>query len=319
MHKKLLLALISVSVGTLLVGCTTQSKEEKTKQKSEEKLELSFGAMPAVDSLPVYIAEKEGYFKEQGLNLDLQRFKSPKDRDAALSSGHLDGANSDLIAVSTYRAGKLPIQITSQSSGNFSILTNDPAVKTLKDLKGKKVGYAKNQAPYYFLDQAVQTEGLSVEDLGFEEVPQIPVRMELLQNKKIAATVVPEPFRTIGIANGMTELADSQKLDIQTTVFAFSEKSLKENKAAIQAFYRAYNQGIDYLEKHDMTEFYDVLEKNIGFSKQVQDKVSLPNYEHAKQVDEKQLRSAFEWSAAQGIYTEKWQVSDVLNPLLAEK
>lgn len=319
MHKKLLLALISVSVGTLLVGCTTQPKEEKTKQKSEEKLELSFGAMPAVDSLPVYIAEKEGYFKEQGLNLDLQRFKSPKDRDAALSSGHLDGANSDLIAVSTYRAGKLPIQITSQSSGNFSILTNDPAVKTLKDLKGKKVGYAKNQAPYYFLDQAVQTEGLSVEDLGFEEVPQIPVRMELLQNKKIAATVVPEPFRTIGIANGMTELADSQKLDIQTTVFAFSEKSLKENKAAIQAFYRAYNQGVDYLEKHDMTEFYDVLEKNIGFSKQVQDKVSLPNYEHAKQVDEKQLKSAFEWSAAQGIYTEKWQVSDVLNPLLTEK
>lgn len=319
-YKQLVSGLIIAGLGFALAGCTAKPKEKEpaAKQENQENLSLSFGAMPAVDSLPVYIAEKEGYFKEEGLTLDLQRFKSPKDRDAAFSSGHLEGANSDLIAVSAYQMGDLEAKIVSQSSGTFSILTGDESVKSLKELKDKKVGYAKNQAPFYFLDQAVKTEGLSVNDLGFEEVPQIPVRVELVKNKKIAATVVPEPFRTIGLASGLTELANSNDLDIQTTVFAFTAQALKENKKAIQAFYRAYDKGVDYLNTHELDDYYDVLEKNIGFSQEIKDQVELPKYVHAKQVDESQLKAAFDWSTEQGILTKKWQTNDVLSSLLSE-
>ena len=125
--RTLILGLAAVATLGLITGCGTKEKAAKTdaKETAKNELTLSFGAMPAVDSLPVYIAEKEGFFEEEGLKLDLQSFKSPKDRDAALSSGNLDGANTDLVAVSAYLQGYMKLQVVSQSIGTFSILTSN--------------------------------------------------------------------------------------------------------------------------------------------------------------------------------------------------
>lgn len=318
-RKAFWLTMIS-AIGLLIMsGCGTESQSTKKAEKSkEDKLVLNFGVMPAVDSLPVYIAEKEGYFKEEGLELGLESFKSPKDRDAALTSGNLDGANTDLIAVSAYHQGDLDIKIVSQSIGTFSVLTSNPEVKQLADLKGKTVGYMKNQAPTYFLDEALKKENLSINDINYEEVPQIPVRVELTIAQKLDATVVPEPFRTIGLANGLTELANSNEMDIQTTVLGFSNEALTENKEAVEAFYKAYNKGVDYINSHEMADYYDVLKDQIGFSDEIKDRVTLPKYVHAKQIDTKQVENALEWSKEQGIDTKGLTTKEVLSPFLAD-
>ncbi|RHH70168.1 MULTISPECIES: ABC transporter substrate-binding protein [Vagococcus] len=322
MKKKLrLFGLVSVVTLGLLASCGTKegTQEKKTIDTSQkETLSLSFGAMPAVDSLPVYIAEKEGYFKEEGLDLELNSFKSPKDRDAALISGNLDGANTDLIALSTYRQGDMDVKIVSQSIGTFSILTGNNDITSLTDLKGKTAGYAKNQAPYYFLDEALKSNGLEVSEVGFEEVPQIPIRVELTLNHKIDATVVPEPFRTIGMAQGLRELTNSQELDIQSTVFGFTNDSLTNNKEAIEAFYRAYNKAVDYVNEHDIDTYYDVLKEKIGFTDEIKKDVTLPKYVHAEQIDGKQVDHAFNWSKEEGIFTKEYNQKDVMSDLLVK-
>ena len=318
--RTLILGLAAVATLGLITGCGTKEKAAKTdaKETAKNELTLSFGAMPAVDSLPVYIAEKEGFFEEEGLKLDLQSFKSPKDRDAALSSGNLDGANTDLVAVSAYLQGDMKFQVVSQSIGTFSILTSNEEVKTLADLKDKKVGIAKNQAPYYFLDEALKTADLSVADIAYEEVPQIPVRVELTANQKIDATVVPEPFRTIGLANGLTELGNSNELGIDATVFGFTTESLTDNKEAVEAFYRGYNKGVDYINDHKLDDYYDVMKEKIGFTDEIKGRVSLPKYTHAKQVKSDQLTSVLNWSKEQGIYSKDLKEEEILNPLLSK-
>lgn len=320
MKKTIVTSIVAIFSLLLLTSCGTEEakKNNATKNKESEKLTLSFGAMPAVDSLPVYIAEKEGFFESEGLDLDLQSFKSPKDRDAALSSGNLDGANTDLIAVSTYLQGDLDFQIVSQSIGTFSVLTNNDEVSSLADLKGKKVGYAKNQAPYYFLDAALKEEGISIADVGYEEVPQIPVRIELVKNQKIDATVVPEPFRTIGLANGLTELGNSNELGIDATVFGFTSESLNQNKEAIEAFYRGYNKGVDYINDNDLDDYYDVMKEKIGYTDEIKGRVSLPSFTHAEQIKSEQLTNALDWSTEQGIYTKELKEADILNSLLTK-
>lgn len=318
--KLVALTVATVLTSLTLVGCGTKEKvTEETSQKDQAKsLTLSFGAMPAVDSLPVYIAEKEGYFKEEGLDLDLQSFKSPKDRDAALSSGHLDGANTDLIALSAYRQGDLDMKIVSQSIGTFSVITGEESVEKLADLEGKKVGYIQKQAPEYFLAKALEKEKLSLSSIQPEMVPQIPVRVELTKNKKIAATIVPEPFTTIGEVEGLKELANSQELDIQTTIFGFKADVLNDKPEAVKAFYNAYNKGVDYINNHPLNDYYPVLVEKIGFTDAIKDKVKLPNYTQAKQIDPNQVKEAFDWSKEQGIYTKDWTDKDVMSDLLAK-
>ncbi|MGX7025971.1 ABC transporter substrate-binding protein [Vagococcus hydrophili] len=320
MKKSTVLLGLLAAMSVVLVSCGTEKPaKESTKDKKEEKnLSLSVGTMPAVDSLPVYIADKKGFFKEEGLDLDLQSFKSPKDRDAALSSGNLDGANTDLIALSTYLQGGLDVKVVSQSTGNFSILTGNDEIKSLADLEGKKVGHLKNQAPYYFLNEALKKENIDPSKVGYEEVPQIPVRIELVKNQKLDATVVPEPFRTIGLANGLRELGNSNEMGIHATIFGFTAESLKDNKEAVEAFYRGYNKGVDYINEHKLDDYYDVLKEKIGFTDEIKDQVKLPEYTHAKQIEEEQLTNAFNWSKEQGIYKKEFKSSDILSPLLKD-
>lgn len=321
MKKKGILITLMTAFTLMLVSCGTEKPVKKETKSSEEgkSLALSVGTMPAVDSLPVYIADKEGFFNEEGLTLDLQSFKSPKDRDAALISGNLDGANTDLIALSTYRQGGMDVKVVSQSIGTFSILTGNDEIKTLADLEGKKVGHLKNQAPYYFLNEALTKEKIDPSKVGYEEVPQIPVRIELVKNKKLDATVVPEPFRTIGLANGLRELGNSNEMAIHATIFGFTDKSLKDNKEAVEAFYRGYNKGVDYINEHKLDDYYDVLKEKIGFTDEIKTKVELPKYTHAKQIEESQLNNAFTWSKEQDIYKKEWTTEEVLSPLLSEK
>lgn len=318
--RTFILGLVTAASVAILASCGTEKAPEKeaAKETDKKELSLSFGVMPAVDSLPVYIAEKEGFFEEEGLTLDLQSFKSPKDRDAALSSGNLDGANTDLIAVSTYLQGGMNFQIVSQSIGTFSVLTGNKDITSLKELTDKKVGIAKNQAPYYFLDEALQTEGLTVADIAYEEVPQIPVRVELAANQKIDATVVPEPFRTIGLAKGMTELGNSNELNIDATVFGFTTESLTENKESVEAFYRGYNKGVDYINEHELDDYYDVMKEKIGFTDEIKGRVTLPTYTHAEQIKSEQLAKALEWSKEQGIYSKELEEKVILNSLLSK-
>ena len=62
--KTFMLGLAAVASVALLASCGTEKApaKETKKEDSKKELSLSFGVMPAVDSLPVYIAEKEGFF-----------------------------------------------------------------------------------------------------------------------------------------------------------------------------------------------------------------------------------------------------------------
>ena len=91
--RKILACLFCLTL-LLVGGCGSPVQE-----KSEPLPKLTIGLMPDTDSIPFIIAAERGYFAEEGVEVELQPFKSAMDRDAALQSGNLDGAVSDLLAV----------------------------------------------------------------------------------------------------------------------------------------------------------------------------------------------------------------------------
>lgn len=66
--------------------------------------------MPDIDSIPFIIAQEKGYFKEEGVDVELQYFKSAMDRDSALQSGNLDGGVSDMLAAGFAKAGGFDVK-----------------------------------------------------------------------------------------------------------------------------------------------------------------------------------------------------------------
>jgi NitT/TauT family transport system substrate-binding protein len=278
-----------------LAGCTSNKKED-TASKAGQSQNITIGLMPDVDSIPFIIAQEKGYFREEGVTVTLKSFKSAMDRDSALQSGNLDGAISDMLAEAFAKAGGFDTVITSLTTGSYKLVVNkDETVMSIKELKGKDVAISKNTIIEYVTDKVMVEGGLTTTDINKVVIPQIPTRLEMLQNGKIAAATLPEPMATIAVKNGARILNSSDKLGINPGVMIFTSKSVQEKEKEIQGMYRAYNKAIDYLAKEPMENYIDLLIEKGGFPGAVKGTLILPQYKKPVAPEPKDVEDVMAW------------------------
>ncbi|WP_225048316.1 ABC transporter substrate-binding protein [Lacticaseibacillus kribbianus] len=307
--KKSLLGLGTLLVATLLVACApkesslkeSSSSAPKTAKKATAKtVDLTIGTMSAPESIPLYVAAEKGYFKDQNLNVTLQNFKSPKERDAAVSAGQLDGTVTDVVTLAAYENGKLDWRIATGLNGSFGILTNQPDIKTVADLRGKTVATMPHQTPTFYLDQELAKVGMSEKDVKLSEVAQIPARIQLCLDRKIDAMIVPDPFMAIAKSKGARVIAQSDPIDYQTTILAIAP-SLAKNAGVAKRVLAAYNQAVKTLNDGTAADFQDILTKDIGYPAPLAKNVKLVHYTDAHAVQTSVLKDAFAYAKAEGV------------------
>lgn len=208
------LVVLTAAVSVVAAGCGSANQAGNAKDTNTgaatavpaEAVTISLGLLPSIDAIPFIIAHEQGFDQKHHVNLDIQTFKSAKDRDVAFQAGKVDGLSADLVAISIYNEAGLDVKITSTTTGEFDLLTGNDEVKEVKDLKGKTVILSKNTSTQYTVAMMLKQAGLTEADITVTEVPQIPTRLELLKNHKADAAVLPEPFVTMGRTAGLRVL-----------------------------------------------------------------------------------------------------------------
>ena len=302
---------------TLAAGCGSTNKANS--QGESELPMLTIGMMPATDVIPFIIAHDQGFDKKHGVNLDMQTFKSAKDRDAAFQAGQLDGVGADLIAIAIYNQGDMDVRITSTTFGGFSLLTGTPGVKSVADLKGKSVIYSKNTSTEYAVSLMLKEVGLTEKDITLTEVPQIPTRLELLKNNKADAAILPEPFVTMGKADGLTELNSTLAMSLSPFVVGFPEKTIVANQEPIRAAYAAYDEAVAYMQSHDQADYIDLIIKAVGYPDTMKDQVTLPEYPASHQVPVSEVEMAFNWAREKGLLEKNLTAEEVISDVAFAK
>lgn len=114
-----------------------------------------------------YVAQEKGFFKKHGADVQLVWFPNYTDSIQALSSGRLD-ANSQALSDSLAPFAKnLPLKVVlvnDNSAGNDAILAR-PAIKSIKDLKGKAVALEQYTLSHFLLLQALAKNGMNASDV----------------------------------------------------------------------------------------------------------------------------------------------------------
>ncbi|WP_310551368.1 ABC transporter substrate-binding protein [Paenibacillus glufosinatiresistens] len=274
---------------------------------------LTLGMLPSIDAIPFVIAHEQGFDAEHGVNLDIQSFKSAKDRDAASQAGKLEGWSADLVAISLYNQAGLDVKIASTTTGSFSLLTGNDAIQSVKDLKGKTVILSKNTSTEYTVATMLAQAGLTEKDITVTEVPQIPTRLELLKNGKADAAILPEPYVTIGQAAGLRVLSSTGEAGINPFVLALPGKTIRDKADAVHGMYAAYNEAVDYMKSHDQSEYIDVVVREVGYPEEMKSEIKVPSYEHAVQADVKQIEQAFAWAREKGLLSKETKPEEVIS------
>lgn len=294
-----------------LAGCGSNNEAKDNSKKDMQ--ELTVGLMPDIDSVPLIIAQEKGYFAEEGLKVNLQQFKSAMDRDSALQSGNLDGAISDMLAVAFAKSGGFDVKVTSYTDGNYRLVASkDANVEKLQDLAGKDVAVSKNTIIEYITDQITVSQNMSEDSINKVVIPQIPTRLEMLQNGKLAAATLPEPMGSIAIGNGCKLITDSEALGINPGVMMFTAKSVNDKKSELQAFYRAYNKAVKYLNETDPKEYMDLVISKSGFPESAKDILKLPKYREAGLNAEKDIMECLNWMKKKELIKQTYSYDEIV-------
>jgi len=312
--KKILAGMLIVMLALAASGCQTESTDKKAALQ-----EITIGLMPDVDSMPFIIAQEKGYFKEEGINVTIQQFKSAMDRDSALQSGNLDGAISDLLAVAFAKAGGFDVKVTSFTDGSYKLIAGaNETANNVADLQGKDVAVSKNTIIEYVTDQILMANQMTDSNINKVVIPQIPTRLEMLQNGKLAAATLPEPMASIAIQNGCKLLSSSDQLAINPGVILFTNKAIEGKKPEIQAMYRAYNKAVAYLNTQARENYIDLLIEKGGFPPAAKDALLIPTYREAALPAEKDVVDCIQWLNHKELIKQSYTYQDIVTNILGQ-
>ncbi len=118
------------------------------------------------------IANQKGWFKEAGVDVDLLWFEYGPSMDAFTASkcDAVMVTNGDSLVTGAGGAKNIAVLITDYSNGN-DMIVGAPGIKSLKDLKGKKVGVEIGLVEHLLLLNGLKKAGMTESDVTLVPTP----------------------------------------------------------------------------------------------------------------------------------------------------
>jgi NitT/TauT family transport system substrate-binding protein len=270
---------------------------------------LRVGVLTDADSLPLLVARDDGFFKKAGANVELVRFKTAIERDAALQSGAVDGAVSDLLALVLSNRGGFAVKATSLTDGRYGLVAApNSRIASAGELGDVAVGISSNTVIQYAAETMEARAGVSRDHIRGLAVPNMQVRMELLLSGQLEAACLPEPLLTVVCAKGARLLASSDDSGLGAGVIVFSATVLDSRLADIAAFYRGYAAAAAAINaKNDSYRAY--LVDKAAFPAEAREAFHFVIYREPRLPSTQAIGSVVSWLKAKGILPADAEVS----------
>ncbi|MNI53804.1 hypothetical protein D3C73_1086580 [compost metagenome] len=154
---------------------------------------------------------------------------------------------------------------------------------------------------------------MNPKDIKKSVVPAIPTRLEMLNNGNVDAALLPEPFSSMAINSGGILLGSAGNLASYPSVSAFTQKAIDDKSSEIQAFYKAYNEAVEYINSTSVTEYEDLIIKTVGYPENMKGKIKLPTFRKNMLPKDEEVQEAINWCKDNNLITKNLTPKDVTN------
>jgi len=222
---------------------------------------IRIGFWPVAAGLPFFAAVEKGYFKEAGLEVEPLKFAGAQQVMEAMLSGRSDGSSNgtgsaNLAIGEIAQPGLFKIFATNPSNAKFVldqfITGKDSAIKTMADLKGKKIASGPGIQNMTLCKTMLERAGATG-----ATVTELPIGQHIasIVAGQVDACYALEPTGTIGRMNGTTRIIESGVVakyilgDAMAPwhggAASLTSEFIKKNPEVAKKFIAAYARGIE--------------------------------------------------------------------------
>jgi ABC-type nitrate/sulfonate/bicarbonate transport system substrate-binding protein len=249
-----------------------------------EPISLRYGAaystLRSIYSLPITIAEREGFFKREGLDFKII-VPIPGGSDKMIDALH-DGTV-DITHVATpflvrkVLKGSDAVAIAAEFNNPIYTLIAKPEIKSFSDLKGKLIGFADLSGTISIsVRKLLAMHGLKENDYAVKVLEGTPARWNCLTRGDCDAVALGQPQDMAARAQGFTLLGDSTEATpaYLYTVTAVRRSWAEANKEAVVRYLRALRAAFQLIrDPARRATVIDIISETSGVSKAVAESV----------------------------------------------
>ena len=270
---------------------------------------LKIGVLPITDVVPMYVAQQEGYFQQEGLEVKLVPVTSGAERDALIQARGIDGELNEILTTVLTNAGaaeEVRIVTTArrpypEAPMFFLLSAPGSGITQPEQLQGVEIGIAENTVIEYVTHRLLEHAGLRAGEWAVTNVPKIPVRLELLLGGQLQAGVLPDPLASLAQLQGAAViLDDTSRPEVSLSVISFREEVLRDRPEAVQAFLRAYDRAVEAINA-DPQRFQNTLIETARVPEALQDQYHLPPFPQQELPTEAQVQDVVDWCLEQDL------------------
>lgn len=274
----------------VLTGCSAGSGDQNPSTGSDELTPIVIGVAPSTLSAPLYLAEEQGFFESNGLDVTLETITSGAEAVPRVLSGEmaftlsgvaetLEARNNgvDLVMIANYAIGP-----TTEDRDYFGIIALDESIQTVEDLEGKNVAVnVLSGGTVATANAGIEAAGGDPSAINYVEVPS-PQQVDALLAGTVDAAVALEPFVTLGLDEGAHLILRPQVSGVPglpSVALISSSGYVGDNPEVLESFLAAVTEANQYANENlDATREISVY---TGLDPELLDRIVLPQWNDA--------------------------------------
>ncbi|MCW5730325.1 MAG: ABC transporter substrate-binding protein [Alphaproteobacteria bacterium] len=202
-----------------------------------------------VQNLPIFAAQAQGYFADEGLDIDLSFTPDSGVLRKGLAAGEYDIAHTAVDnAIAMVELAKVDVAVILGGDSGFNALVFQPDVGGFEDLRGQTVLVdAPNTAFALVLYRILELHGLKRGDYAAEPVGATPFRLKRMLSDRLArASIMNLPFRIQAERAGLRVACEAiDEIGPYLSTAGFVLRAWAERNAdVLTAYCRAYIRGL---------------------------------------------------------------------------
>ncbi len=285
-----------------------------------QKLTLILDWFPNVDHLPIYVARHQGFFTDEGLEIEIFSPSGTSDALKLAASGKVDLAVSyepQTIIAAARGLDVIVIGRLIEHPLTTLLFLKGRGIKTPSDLEGKKIGYTVPGLMDVLLDAFARLNGI-------QQYEAINVGFAIVQSLtagKVDAVMGPfKTYETVIMASkgydvGYFELEKWGIPDYDELIFVTSKKTLNKKQASMKAFHRVIARAIEYVRKNPATALKNYIKEVPEADSKTETaafQLTLPYYATRQKLDVKRWQHFADFALQYGLIEKKVDVTDIL-------
>lgn len=212
------------------------------------------GYLRVMDDAQAIVAHEGGFYKKQGLDVELVEFKSGTDLIKAIVSGELDSGVLGFTNALAWASKGADLKVVGGAQHGYHaiVVRDDAGIKKVSDLKGRTLASQKegSTADTVLKGVVLKDAGLTADDVNIMGVsPQVAVQS--LVGKRVDAAFLFEPQARIAqLIAPVTQIYEIGEVwPFPCMVVITSGETLKKRRADVWKSLDAQKEAIDLLEK----------------------------------------------------------------------